>query len=68
MKKFKTVTELQILNYACDRLLEIYLKELEIYEQNPNEFLEARTRRAYNKYNEIHDEVVRLEKLLKNEK
>lgn len=65
MKNFKTLTELQVLNYACDRLLEIYLRELDIYNDTKSELASQRKERARIKFEEVRDEVIRPEQLNK---
>lgn len=63
MKKFKTVTEYELLNMAYGELLRRYLKEKEIVDSLPeNRIAAARCERARGKYEEIRAEILRLEK------
>ena len=63
MKKFKTVTEDELLNMAYGELLRRYLKEKEISDSLPgNEISAARYERARAKYEEVRSEILNRER------
>lgn len=63
MKKFKTVTEDELLNMAYGELLRRYLKEKEISDSLPgNEIAAARYERARAKYEEVRSEILNRER------
>lgn len=63
MKKFKTVTENELLNMAYGELLRRYLKEKEIADSLPgNAIAAARCERARAKYEEVRSEILNRER------
>ena len=66
MKKFKTVTEKELLSMACDELLRRYMKEKEIADSLPgNPISAARCERARARYEEVKNEILRQERKTK---
>ena len=63
MKKFRTVTEKELLEMAYGELLRRYLKEKEIVDSFPgNQLAAARCERARERYEEVRGEILRLER------
>ena len=62
MKNFTTIDEYTILNYTWDRLLEIYLRESDRYDELPNELTKARRDKYKKQLDEIHDAILEIEK------
>ena len=63
MKKFQTVTEKELLEMACDELLRRFLRRKELADRLPgNPFSAARCERARERYEEVRDEILRLER------
>lgn len=64
MKKFKTVTDIDLLYAAHSHYLDIALREQGRADKlKDNKFTNARAARAWSRERELHDEICRLEKL-----
>ena len=65
MKKFETVTDYEILVASNSHYLALLLKEYKILEKNPHDCIaNSRYSKLCKIYDEIHDEIVILEKSL----
>ncbi len=67
MKKFKTVTDVDLLYAAHSHYLDIALREQGRADslKGKNEFSNARAAKAWKRERELHDEICRLEKIEK---